>query len=466
LAIVKSSEWNIQGFNGLPLYLLLAATRSGWNLKSTFGVAYSHFFYFFVDGRASMYYDEQDLENICQGYYNKFTALPQLENLINDHRLHYNEIADKVTYRSRDLPNLSAEQLVVLMGRLCDRITEAVGSAHGIEGITFGSEKKLRKLLTGEGKEINENDFGMVCAPTVPSFLSEAQRALWAIKNLSDSERLAAIDLFIKDFGWIENSYLGTKHFSTADVIDRAEQLKEEPRSNSTEHIRKQKDAILAEFDLTARERFIITTIEQCFHWQDNRKKYILQSIEVLEPVVQAVADRFNIDVSDLKFITPDELDSQRLAGSHFQTELRQRREHSVYYATPDETYIFTGSDYDFFAQELKVETDGLGHDLQGVVASPGNVRGVVKICESVSEIDKIQTGEILVASMTRPEYLPAMQKAAAIVTDEGGITSHAAIVSRELGKPCVIGTKYATRVLKDGDKVEVDADHGVVRKL
>ena len=65
---------------------------------------------------------------------------------------------------------------------------------------------------------------------------------------------------------------------------------------------------------------------------------------------------------------------------------------------------------------------------------------------------------------MTTPEFVPAMLKAAAIITDEGGITCHAAIVAREMKKPCIIGTKIATKVLKDGDLVEVNADNGVVK--
>ena len=67
---------------------------------------------------------------------------------------------------------------------------------------------------------------------------------------------------------------------------------------------------------------------------------------------------------------------------------------------------------------------------------------------------------------MTRPDYIAGMKKAAAIVTNEGGITCHAAIVSRELGIPCIIGTKIATQVFKDGDLVEVNANHGWVRKI
>jgi phosphohistidine swiveling domain-containing protein len=70
-----------------------------------------------------------------------------------------------------------------------------------------------------------------------------------------------------------------------------------------------------------------------------------------------------------------------------------------------------------------------------------------------------ISEDEILVASMTRPEFLPLMKKAKAFITNEGGITCHAAIVSREMNKPCIIGTKNATQIIKDGDLIEVDAD-------
>ena len=88
------------------------------------------------------------------------------------------------------------------------------------------------------------------------------------------------------------------------------------------------------------------------------------------------------------------------------------------------------------------------------------------KILVSAEEMNKIEDGDVLIAVMTRPDYFPAMQKASAFVTDEGGITCHAAIVAREMKKPCVIGTKIATKIFKDGDIVEVDAEKGLVRKI
>ena len=104
--------------------------------------------------------------------------------------------------------------------------------------------------------------------------------------------------------------------------------------------------------------------------------------------------------------------------------------------------------------------------ELTGEVAMTGKVTGKVRILKQKSEIPLLQDGEILVTAMTTPDYLPAMNKAAAFITDEGGVTCHAAIVAREIGKPCIIGTKIATKVLKDGDIVEVDADTGIVKIL
>ncbi len=112
-----------------------------------------------------------------------------------------------------------------------------------------------------------------------------------------------------------------------------------------------------------------------------------------------------------------------------------------------------------------KVEETGLQENvlLQGIGASPGIAFGVVKIVRRIEDLEKIERGDILVTEMTSPDYVPAMEKSAAIITDKGGTTAHAAIVSRELGVPCIVGTSKATHVLKDGDEITVDAHRGVV---
>jgi len=107
-----------------------------------------------------------------------------------------------------------------------------------------------------------------------------------------------------------------------------------------------------------------------------------------------------------------------------------------------------------------KIEASAI---LTGVAASPGISVGPVKIVPVASEIDKVMSGDVLVAEMTTPDFVPAMKRAAAIVTDRGGRTAHAAIVSRELGIPCVVGTEVATKTLKDGQEITVDGSEGKV---
>lgn len=104
--------------------------------------------------------------------------------------------------------------------------------------------------------------------------------------------------------------------------------------------------------------------------------------------------------------------------------------------------------------------------ELRGQTAFAGKARGRVRILLRKDQMSSMKKNEVLVATMTTPDFVPAMRKAAAIVTDEGGITCHAAIFAREMKKPCVIGTKIATKVLKDGDMVEVDTEKGIVRKI
>jgi phosphohistidine swiveling domain-containing protein len=98
-----------------------------------------------------------------------------------------------------------------------------------------------------------------------------------------------------------------------------------------------------------------------------------------------------------------------------------------------------------------------------GTTAFKGKVIGKCRVIKNFANT-KIKTGDILVTGMTDPSHVLQMKKAGAIITDGGGLLSHAAIVARELKKPCIIGTKIATQVLKDGDLVEVDANRGVVK--
>lgn len=132
---------------------------------------------------------------------------------------------------------------------------------------------------------------------------------------------------------------------------------------------------------------------------------------------------------------------------------------------------FYEGKDAERILQEFKEEAVH-SEVIHGQVASKGNASGNVKIIpvdysdlnRVNAEIEKMQKGDILVAETTAPELIVACKKAGAIVTDMGGLMSHAAIVSREFGIPCIVGTKNASKILKDGDRIEVDANNGLVR--
>ncbi len=111
-------------------------------------------------------------------------------------------------------------------------------------------------------------------------------------------------------------------------------------------------------------------------------------------------------------------------------------------------------------------DIDAQSQEIKGTIANPGIVRGRARVIMGRYDFHKFRDGDIIVTSMTSVDFVPIMERAAAFITNEGGITSHASIVSRELNKPCIIGTKVGTKILKDGDLIEVDANIGAVKIL
>jgi len=103
---------------------------------------------------------------------------------------------------------------------------------------------------------------------------------------------------------------------------------------------------------------------------------------------------------------------------------------------------------------------------VKGDPACQGKISGHVKIVNNIDELDKIKQGDIIVTHMTTPDYTPVFNKLGGIVTDDGGITCHAAIISREFNIPCVVGTGNATQVFRDNDLIEIDAYKGTVKLL
>jgi len=202
-----------------------------------------------------------------------------------------------------------------------------------------------------------------------------------------------------------------------------------------------------------AEERLILR-----FEWM---KAYYLNQL-----FVQETARRHNITSEEFRNYTLSELQDLIANGNKVSEKDLEERRHAW-------VSVYDNGKFNFLqgkkAQEYMKQQAPEVEELKGMVANTGNVTGrVIKFSHKDAEsqtqkIENMSEGDILVAEMTHPDILAACKKAGAIVTDEGGILSHAAIISRELNIPAVIGTKHATEFLNDGDLVEVDAKTGVV---
>lgn len=190
----------------------------------------------------------------------------------------------------------------------------------------------------------------------------------------------------------------------------------------------------------------------------------------VRRTILAEIAKRMTIQDENIVALAGDEIiDFLKNGNIVTKKEIEQRKKSFAITLINGKTNIYIGQNAEEIInkyQETLLSKQDEINEIKGQIASNGLVKGIVKILKSHKENDKLKKGEILVVSMTTPDLISAMEKASAIITDEGGITCHAAIISRELGIPCIIGTKIATKVLKDGDMVEVDANKGIINIL
>ncbi|MCX6744474.1 MAG: PEP-utilizing enzyme [Candidatus Parcubacteria bacterium] len=222
--------------------------------------------------------------------------------------------------------------------------------------------------------------------------------------------------------------------------------------------------------NLKALAYFILATMQT----RDIRKDTFAKGMTIAYNCAWEYFNRIGLEPADCIFSYYTDYLDNILENSNYSDLIQARKKGCAVIAEPGNPVKYTWEFGDYqglrntFLDIVEVSNSKTGSidQIEGQIANSGFVRGKVKIILNLADFSKFNQGDILVSSMTRPEFVPVIKKASAIVTDEGGITCHAAIVSRELNIPCIIGTKNATRNLKDGDVVEVDADKGVIKKL
>lgn len=282
------------------------------------------------------------------------------------------------------------------------------------------------------------------------------------------------VALYRKTFDYTHSNYAAIRHITEDEVYEdilkragdkRALRKEYDALTNYSAERCKQRDKILRRHRL--KENPLAVFADLTF-WREHRKKINLMGFHLLDAFLDWLEEKSGISKTNLKYLCYDEAEAV-LKGSITQDVLKRRREEGVLVITNGETYqLLVGAQATSLCEEFEeARHTGQMHDvLHGQVASQGYAKAKARVILTVADFPTFQDGEVLVTGMTRPEFLPLMKRASAIVTNEGGVTCHAAIVSRELGIPCVIGTKNATDIIKNGDIVEVRATHGTVRVI
>ncbi len=242
------------------------------------------------------------------------------------------------------------------------------------------------------------------------------------------------------------------------------QKLSKKAEMERVESLRRQRE-LVRDFKIEEKYQKIFEVARGFVFTKGYRKDVLFHGLWCLEFLLREFARRTNLTLKQVRQVHPWEYRKVMKEKERWSSELARRWEFCVYFSDNGKQKIMSGEEARKFAETVHFEEKKIKFTkrLEGDCASPGKVRGVVAIINTPAENEKIERADILVSAMTNPDLMPAIRKAKAIVTDIGGLTCHAAIVSREFGIPCVVGTRIATQVLKDGSVVEVDATHGVV---
>jgi phosphohistidine swiveling domain-containing protein len=327
----------------------------------------------------------------------------------------------------------------------------------------------IEKELSGLDKKDLLDVVSKVTTPIYSSYISN-QELMMLNLILRKSVDVKGV---IEKYWWTSLGWENTKLKSTEDYVKDLEHYKEiiediptrikEIREHNNK-LTKQREELTKKYKLSKDVVYRLEFFDKYADLHDLRKEMQMKVLFSDNIFLQEFCSRMGLSVTQLGWYKHEEIHDFLLSKSKFNTHhLKERKK--CYFMSNDSEMLFGSEAAQKIEECYKVDLENV-NEIRGVCSSPGFAKGKVKVCNGYQDLDKIEIGDILVTGMTLPDYVPAMRKAAAIITDEGGITCHAAIVSRELGTPCVTGTKIATSVLNDNEIVEVDADSGVVRKV
>src|SRR3989338_9227003 len=338
-------------------------------------------------------------------------------------------------------------------------------------------EEKIKPYLTHYSEKEASEIFGLMSTPTILSYSQIEEHHFEKLMKIAKKygvngiKTKSAIETFSKKYFWFPYEYVGPDIWDVETVTKRVQQsLKKEDTRKQDPDLSKKQKACIKQFSLPPKLIHLFEILQLVTLMQDDRKKCNTQACYYINGVIaKSLAQKLGTDNEKIKYVETSLLrqflkDKNR-ASLH--KELAARMNLFIFLNYDHGSTFYSGNEAKEQLRKLgitlEVESSGV-IEIKGKVTNKGVARGRARILLTSSGITDFQKGDILVTPMTTPDFVPLMSRAAALVTDEGGITSHAAVMSREFGIPCIVGTNNATTVFKDGDLIEVDTNKGTVR--
>ncbi len=273
-----------------------------------------------------------------------------------------------------------------------------------------------------------------------------------------------------ENFGWLINNKYDLSFTSKEDYFKKILSIPS-PQQEFMKEKRSYQEKVMKYRDLLKKQSHkkeiidLIESAQEAVFFRSFRTEKLFQSGIYLQKLLLEIALRIGVGFKEIVYLTPPEIISCLENNNNYDRTLIFERMKGFALLPPSVPMVVAGKELEQLNDHIHL-FNIQGTKLQGHPAYLGKVRGQAYVVQDLKELTKVQEGGILVCNSTTPDFVPFLHKVTAIITDEGGICCHAAVISRELKIPCIIGTKFATKVLKDGDLVEVDANKGIVRKL
>jgi len=321
---------------------------------------------------------------------------------------------------SKKSPKEKLEELYKVLGKNF----AFIWLAHAFEDIyTPMIREEATKLVPEEELDKFVGDLSYPVKKNSHSLMEEA------IMKGESAENIA------REYGWIRVRDGFSDPFSVEEIREQMKKIK------NTEH---KAHAIISPPKAIKK---LVDEVRELVWYRTFRSDILYELLFLSRPILKEIAEEYDIEFKDLKNYSIFDLINGKPVRYPYEIN-------AVYY----------NGEMALFKEPVLVEKKIENNQIKGVIAYKGKKIGTAKIVNTVADLHKVNEGDVLVAPMTFPSFIMAMNKASAFVTNEGGITCHAAIVAREMRKPCIVGTKNSTKVLNDGDLVEVDAEKGIVK--